>query len=305
MTDSLNNYFFKTVHGLAFIAIGFIIFYVAKLVKDWIEPESIDEHLTKKDNFAVAVSLTGYYFGIIIIFLAIISAPGKTFLTDVALVLSFSVVGIILLNISHVISDKLILYKFDLNEEIYSKRNIAAGVAVFGSYIANSAFISVALTGDSSKLKIISADASMPPEFYLFIDGLLLSIIFFLIGQIAQILFAFYYTMITSYDLQTELGKNKNAAAGISFAGALIAIGIFVAHALKQEFASYSETGILILFEFLLSLLLIPVLRLFADKIILRGSSLSKEIAVDRNIGVGIIEACILVSFSGVIFFAL
>ncbi|MCE9499604.1 MAG: DUF350 domain-containing protein [Leptospira sp.] len=305
MTNSMNNYLIQTIHGLAFIAIGFLIFYSAKVVKDWIEPESIDDHLTQKDNFAVALSLTGYYFGIMLIFLSIISAPGKTFLTDVALVFSFSIFGIILLNVSHFISDKLILHKFDLNREIYSKRNVGAGVAVFGSYIANSIFISVALTGDSGKLKIFSPNSSFPPEVFLFFDGLVLSFIFFAIGQVAQIVFAFYYAKITSYDLQIELGENKNCAAGISFAGALIAIGILVAHSLKQEFVSFGETGILILFEFLLSLLLIPFLRYFAGKVILPGSSLAKEIAVDKNIGAGLIEACILVSFSGVIFFAL
>ncbi|MCC6274893.1 MAG: DUF350 domain-containing protein, partial [Leptospiraceae bacterium] len=145
MNELFSNFFAQKTHGIVFITIGLVIFSVGKVIKDLIEPSSIDEHLTSKDNFAVAVSMTGYYFGIMIIFLAIISSPGRGFFTDILMVLYFSIVGILFLNLSHFVNEKFIFHKLDILKEIYDDRNNAAAIAVFGNYISNSIFLAIAL----------------------------------------------------------------------------------------------------------------------------------------------------------------
>ncbi|NUM41902.1 MAG: DUF350 domain-containing protein, partial [Leptospiraceae bacterium] len=244
MNEVFSNFFSQTAHGAVFIAIGLIVFTLAKIVKDLIEPESIDDHLTSKDNFAVAVSMVGYYFGIIIIFIAIISSPGRGFFTDIWMVVYFSIIGILLLNISHFINDKLIFPKFEMLKEIYDNRNIAAGVAVFGNYIASSLFLAVALTGEPGKENLIGFKSlNLHSDVAIILEGTILSLVFFVIGQIAQVTFVIYYSKIISYNYQLEIRNNKNIAVGISFAGAIIAIGIIVTRTLRQDFVSFAETG--------------------------------------------------------------
>ncbi len=305
MNELFSNFFAQTTHGIVFITIGLVIFSVGKVIKDLIEPSSIDEHLTSKDNFAVAVSMTGYYFGIMIIFLAIISSPGRGFFTDILMVLYFSIVGILFLNLSHFVNEKFIFHKLDILKEIYDDRNNAAAIAVFGNYISNSIFLAIALTGEPGKENLIGFKSfDLDSDLAIILEGTVVSICFFVIGQLAQIAFVYYYSKITPYDYQAEIREKNNTAAGISLAGALVAIGIIVARSLRQDFVSFAETGILVAMEFLLSLLLLPMLRFFTDKIIMKGT-LSKEIVEDKNIGAAIIEACVFISFAGVIFYSL
>ncbi|EMO07306.1 PF03994 domain protein [Leptospira interrogans serovar Icterohaemorrhagiae str. Verdun HP] len=59
-----------------------------------------------------------------------------------------------------------------------------------------------------------------------------------------------------------------------------------------------------IFLDFILGLLVIPAVRLLTDAVILPGSTLKEEISRDQNVGVGILEAVVLVSFAGILFYA-
>ncbi|TGK00632.1 DUF350 domain-containing protein [Leptospira semungkisensis] len=292
---------------LAFFGLGFFIFYIGKKIKDWTEPRKLDEELVKSDNSALALNLSGYYLGIIVIFITIVSHPGggNDFLSDLFQVAAFSFLGVVLLLISQKINDGLILGGIDAQEEVYEKRNMAVSSVLFGGTIASAFFITAALNGDiGEKVFPNGLGLAVSPVLEKTLIGSILSIIFFSIGQIGMILFAFYYKLWIPYRLRVELEEKQNVAAGVAFAGALLAIGILLTRALFREFESLWHTGILLLLDLGLSFIVIPVLHFFADWVVLPGSTLKEEIERDQNFGAGLLEAVVLVSFSAILFFA-
>ena len=110
--------------GLVYVGMGLVILVLAKLAQDLVTPYKIGEQLSHKDNVALALSITGYYLGIVIVFLgamyepfgsaAIVDGLGFTreYWEDVLSVAAYSVVGIVVLNVARILVDRLVLYKF-------------------------------------------------------------------------------------------------------------------------------------------------------------------------------------------------
>ncbi|PJZ70135.1 hypothetical protein CH373_10165 [Leptospira perolatii] len=292
---------------LAFFALGFFVFYLGKKFKDWLEPKKLDEELVRSDNSALALSLSGFYLGIIIIFITVVSDPGSVndLKGDLIQVGAYSLLGVLLLLLSQKINDGLILIRIDAEEEIYEKKNLAVGTVLFGGTIASSFFIAAALNGNiSSKVFPNGIGLGLPPLVERTLEGMILSVLFFAIGQVAIVLFSFYYKLWIPYNLKEELEGKQNLAAGTAFAGALIAIGILLTRALFKEFTSFSQTSILLLMDLVIAFIVVPVLHYFADWVILPGSTLKQEIHNDQNFGAGLLEAVVLIAFSSIIFFA-
>ena len=61
--------------GLVFVGLGLIILVIAKLARDIITPYRIDDEVTKTNNLAVAVRLSGYFIGVILVFLGALYRP--------------------------------------------------------------------------------------------------------------------------------------------------------------------------------------------------------------------------------------
>ena len=55
--------------SLCYVVLGAIILMIAKFVNDLLTPYALDEELTVRDNPAIGLSLSGYYAGVMIIFL--------------------------------------------------------------------------------------------------------------------------------------------------------------------------------------------------------------------------------------------
>jgi uncharacterized membrane protein YjfL (UPF0719 family) len=95
-----------------------------------------------------------------------------------------------------------------------------------------------------------------------------------------------------SYDIHDAIEKD-NVAAGVSFAGAIIAIGIITMNAIIDPFVDWTSTLANISIQTVLGCILLPIMRVFADKILLPGQKLTDEIVNQEkpNIGAGLIEA--------------
>ena len=93
-------------------------------------------------------------------------------------------------------------------------------------------------------------------------------------------------------ELYEEVEKD-NIAAGVSFSGAILAIGIITMNAILDPFIDWTTTVIDISLQTVLGCVLLPIMRVFADKILLPGRKLTDEIINQEkpNIGAGLIEA--------------
>ncbi len=270
--------------GIAYLLLFVIIFFIAKLINDFLVPYNVDEQLVIHDNPALAVSLSGYLLAVIIIYIGALLGPGEGLGLDMLNIGGYSFLGIIFLNFSRFINDKIILRKFSNTKEIIEDRNIGVGAVQFGSYIATGLIIAGSIHGEGG--------------------GFLTAIVFFLLGQLALIIFSEVYNFITPFDIHVELEKDNNAA-GVAFGGTLVALGIILLSALSGVFEGWKSNLIYFGVDLIVGCVTLPIFRLFLDKVIIAKSDLNHEIKEDRNIGAAILEMTIAIGFASIIFFVL
>ncbi len=270
--------------ALSMFILFIIVFFIAKLINDFLTPYDIDEQLTSKDNFALSISLAGYFLAILIIYIGSLIGESKGLIEDVLSVGGYSLFGIALLNISRFINDKIILRTFSNVKEIIEDKNCGVGAVQAGSYIATGLIIAGSIHGEGG--------------------GPLTALAFFGLGQIFLLIFSLIYNLITPFNLHKEL-ESDNAAAGVAFGGTLIALGILLLTALSGKFVGWKENLISFAIYGLIGFIVLPICRFLFDKILIPKSSLNHEIKDDRNIGAAVLEMVIAISFSCLIFFIL
>lgn len=279
MNQYINEYIniIEIYHSLGYIISGFIIFILGKIAYKMLHPSiNIQDELVEKDNFAFIISYVGYFTALIIVIGGAIIGESYGFITDIEHIFIYGIIAIALLLLSVWISNKVILNKFDLKKEIITDENEGAGVIEASIYIANGLILYGALIGESKTL----------------ISGILTFLIYWIIGNIVLIIGSKVFIAWMGYDIHNQIEKD-NVAAGVSFSGAILAIGIITMNAILDPFLDWRTTLIDISLQTLLGCLLLPVMRLFADKILLPGRKLTDEIINQEkpNIGAGLMEA--------------
>jgi len=251
----------------------YVLFWVGKLVYDLTTPSyKMKEELVEKDNTALAVAVVGYYFGLVLAIGGVIVGPSQGLEADLIDVLIYGPRAIVLMNLSRIINDKLILHGFLIRDEIIRDQNVGTGVVVCASYIATGLIIFGAVSG--------------------VLGGVVTSIVFWILGQLALVLAGLVYNWITPYDIHGQIEKD-NVAAGVAFAGALVGIGNIVRHAVEGDFISWAMELQTFGLYILVGLIILPIVRVATDKILLPGKRLSDEIANQEkpNLGAGFLEA--------------
>ena len=284
--------------GLVYVGMGVVLLAVAKMVQDLATPYHINDQLRTKDNVALAISIAGYYLGIVIVFLGAVYQPliaveegglgfTDTYWKDVLEVFLYSLGGIAVLNVARILVDKLVLYQFSTEKEIITDRNAGAGAVEAGVYIAVGLVIAGSITGDAD-----TVGTSIGAAFA-----------FFGLGMATLILYTLFYELTTSFKVHEEIERD-NTAVGVVLAGNLIAIGIVAFKAVFGNFVGWEEgiSGFLTFAVIGFGLLLAA--RMFIDFVMFPFVKVSNELAVDQNLGVAFIESAVVVGASLILFFA-
>ena len=265
--------------GLVFVGLGLVVLMIAKLARDIITPYKIDEEIIGKNNLAVAVRLSGYFMGVIFVFLGALYQPissiavdglgfDREYAEDILRVFLYSLAGIAALNLVRIFMNRLILFRF----------------AEFGMYIATGLLIAGSVAGEGGGPDTAAA--------------------FFGMGLVLLVVFALFYQLTTSFDMHSEI-EGKNTAVGIALGGNLIAIGLVIFKAVFGDFDGWNE-GVAAFITFgVIGFALLYVMRLLLDKMLLPTVSASKAIAVDRNLGVAFIESAVVISSAFILFIAI
>ena len=292
--------------GLAMTALGIIVLAIAGLLKDLLTPYSITEELTSKDNPAFGLSLTGYYIAVLTIVAGALYDPrantaahmmlSEAFLLQCLSVLGYSLGGILLLNISRFVVDKLVLSKFSTRKEIIEDRNVGTGAVEFGSYVASALVIAGCISG-SVKL---GPGAEAPPWWL----GIATALAFFALAQIVFVIYGRFYQMIAGYDVFDEIEKD-NVAAGVAFGGNLIAIGVILFKSVSGDFHGWTIHLVKFGVMAVLGFIVLYLLRILVDGFLLPKATITHEIVNDRNINAAYIEGAVLIGIAVVINFAL
>lgn len=262
------------------LALFLLVFLAARWAKYVSAGYDVHAELVERDNVAVAATIAGYYLAVTLVFAGAYLGPSKGLLTDLVVVGGYTLLGILLVNIARLINDKLLLHRFSVRKELLEDRNLGVGIVLLASYLSAGLVVAGAVHGEGG--------------------GPLTAIVFFIVGQIALILFTWIYDLIIPYSLHDEL-ESGNVAAGVGYAGSLVAIGLIVMNAVAGEFVSWTSNSIDLAVQISAILIYLPLVRLFFDKVMLPGADLNREIKEDRNVGAGILEFASSVGFSAVL----
>ena len=281
--------------GLVYVGLGLIILVIAKVARDIITPYRLDDEVIKRKNLAVAVRLSGYFLGVIFVFLGALYRPltliavdglgfDREYGEDVLRVFLYSLAGIGALNLVRILMNRVILFRFDIEKEVVEGQNVGSGAAEFGLYVATGLLIGGAVSGAEGGPDTAAA--------------------FFGMGLVLLVLFALFYQLTTSFDLHSEIESN-NTAVGIAFGGNLIGIGIVTFKAVFGDFDGW-DSGIASFLTFgVIGFALLYVMRLLIDKLLLPTVQTSDAMAIERNVGVAYIESAVVISSALILFFAI
>lgn len=278
MKDLLQNEIIITVaEAISYVFAAFVMFFIGKLVYDLVHKKiDVKSELVEKDNFAFAIAHTGYLAGLLLAIGSSIVGPSNGILNDFIDMGIYGGISIILLNLSIFICDKVILRKFSVYKEIIEDRNEGTGAVEAAVAIASGLIIFGAVSGESGGIG----------------HGILTAVVFWAVGQVVLILTSIVYNLALSYNVFDEIEKD-NVAVGVAFAGILIAIANLVRFAVSGDFISWSESFINIGINLIIGLLLLPVIRFLADRVLLPGRKITDELVNQEkpNVGVAFIEA--------------
>jgi uncharacterized membrane protein YjfL (UPF0719 family) len=201
----------------------------------------------------------------------------------------YTLIGMLFLVLSVGLCNKLILSKFDLTKEVLGDQNKGAGTIEFAMYIGTALILFGALVGESESLS----------------EGLITFAAYWLLGMLSMIIITKIYTMAIDFNIHKEIEKD-NVAAGISFAGVIIAISILLMHALSDPFTDWLTTILDVMYYTLTAIIVLPLMRFITDKLLVPGRSLTQEIVHQEhpNIGAAFIEvfsyisAAVLISWT-------
>jgi uncharacterized membrane protein YjfL (UPF0719 family) len=247
---------------------------LARWVLQWILGHTLRDLLTAHDNPAMGLVVAGYLFGMLWTIMVLLGSPSQGLWRDVLGVLLYGCLGLVLLTAVALVSCRYFL-GLHVREQLEA-HNVAAAVVVSAVYVATSLTYSGALTGEGG--------------------GFWVLLLFFVLGQLALLGITYVFRWLTSYDDVHEIA-NGNIAAGLALAGLLIAIGIVVARAVAGTYTGLGAS----LGSFVLGLVVVvvfyPVRQCIVQSLILgapmhwRGTLLDSEIAQDKNVAAGLLEA--------------
>lgn len=303
MVDALVDTLEFFPQGLVYVGLGVVVLVLAKFAQDFLTPYRINEQLSHKDNTALGLSITGYFLGVIIVFVGVLYQPLTVirddqwqltgdFWFDVLEVFLYAVAGILVLNLARILVDKLVLYKFKTEKEIIEDQNAGSGAVEFAVYIAVGLVIAAATAGTG-----VSDDATI-------VQSIIRSVVFFVLGMAVLIAFALFYQLTTQFDIHEEIEKD-NAAVGIAMAGNLIAISLVIFKAVFGEFVGWTESLVAFVVFAVIGFVLLYVVRIIVDFALLPGTKVADELAVDRNHGVAFIQSGVVISAALILYFAI
>jgi uncharacterized membrane protein YjfL (UPF0719 family) len=269
------------------ITVGFGLFWLGQLAyQKLFRRMELNVELFVKDNPAVAISLVGYYLGIVIALGGVLGQPADTWQEKLLNLASYGATVILFMLAGAWIGDRLILRHCDTAREVLEERNVGAAAVEAGNHIANGLIINAALAGDSG--------------------GWLVGLVCWLIGLAVLVLVSHIYPRVIAYNVFNEIAQRNNAAAGVALAGLLIGTGNIVRVAFSPDFqdwfSSFTQYGLTLLF----CLGSLVIIRWLADLLLVPGVKISDEIVHQEvpNLGAGLIEVFAYIAASFLIAWA-
>lgn len=249
---------------------------------------NLSQELVRKDNKAMAISFSGYILGLSLVLAGCLEPLGNGYdinnpsssiesgdaTGQLLEIIAFTVIGLVLLVLSHYISDKFILYKYATLNKLRDG-NISTGCLEAGVYVASGLVVGASLSGDT-----------MEHAWEDYVSALFC----YTLCQIFLIGFALVFERMTTYVQMDEM-RNDNAAAGINFAVHVIAVGLLVA-----KIVGTTNSILAVIVWSFLGIVLLFLGRKVVDHAVMPGEALDSEISNDKNWGAALVSGGVAIS---------
>lgn len=232
---------------------------------------NVVDELTHHDNPATAITVSGYFFGVLIALSGVMASPGRGIPEDLISFALYGLTGVAVLFAS--LFGAPLVGGVKLQRDIVENRNPASAIVLFSTFVATGIIFSGAVRGPDVGL-----------------TGWVALLVFQLLGQVVLAVMAHLFELITPYDLHAEVERH-NVAAAIGYGGALVAMGVILFNAVSGDFTSWTADLSSFAIYCLPLLALYPIRILVVNGLLLSFRNLNHEIAVDRNVGAGVLEA--------------
>ncbi len=260
------------------LLLGFALFWLGQLAyQKLFRRMNLNLQLFVRDNSAVAIALVGFYMGIAIALSGALTRTSNSWQDTLTNLASYGTFSILLMLAGAWICDRAILRRCDCAREIREEQNFGAASLEAGCHIGNGMILSSALGGEGGNIFV--------------------GLVCWLLGLGVLVLVSIIYPRIAAYDVYGEIAKRNNPAAGIAFAGAIVAVANVIRNAFIPEFENWTISFSLYGLALVGGLILLTAIRWLADLILVSGVKISDEIAKQEtpNLGVGFIEAFIYI----------
>ncbi|WP_434379591.1 DUF350 domain-containing protein [Melittangium boletus] len=231
----------------------------------------------EQGQLAHALVQIGQVLGLFLISGAVVagSAQGESLAWDALWIAAHGLLAMVLLEVFGNLGVRVLL-RSRLHAEV-ERENVAAGLAAGAHYLATGILLSKSVSGSD-------------------LGSLGVSLVFFVLAQLTLHVFVLLFRTLTVYDDAEEI-LGENLAAAFGYAGVTVALSVIIGHAVEGTFVDWGTSlrgyGLALLF----ALALYPVRQLFVQTLLLgarfsfRGGRLDQGIAVERNLGMGVMEA--------------
>lgn len=213
ITGYIGSFISIVVHSI----IAILLLWVSKIVRDALTSFD-DDALIGSGNTALALRRGGFYLAFIIGLMSTVDFNGGDYVTTAANFLKQGVIVLLLLIVAGWWNDKLILRGINNSSEI-ENNNTAVGIVEAGSYIATGLIINGANTGTGG--------------------GLLVTVAFVILGQLALLVFYKIYETLTKFNAK-ELVKEGSDSAGLALGGLLASLGMIMRSCVAGDFTSWA-----------------------------------------------------------------
>jgi uncharacterized membrane protein YjfL (UPF0719 family) len=239
----------------------------------------VREQLCAKDNPAAGLVLGGFTLGLFIALAGLMQGEASTLAVD-ALDTALHGAGAIA-GMALAAALWRVLLELDLRRDVLEARNLGAALLIAASLVATGLIYQGALSGDGSRGWVAAG--------------------FFALGEGALFAAVLLYEFLTPYDVGEEVGAKANPAAAVAASGAVIAAGLIIGDAVAGDFHGWTAS-LLETLPYLLPAALLPLVRwTIVNGLLLGFGNADREIAQDRNLAVGAVEAAAYVGVAVVL----
>ena len=272
-----------------YFLVALALFYLGKLLFDVSTPHiEDDKELTQRDNPAFGVFFVGYMLGLAFAIASSLDQLGPSIRTNLIDLAISGVAAILLLRLSMTIAGWLILRHFKIESAIVKDRNVGAGIAYGGLFMASGLVIAGVMSGRSDSYLEMVRDI----------------VIYWAVAQAFFVGAWYLFRLIARYDVGRMIEQEKSVAVGLSLAGFFIATGIILKAALTGAGSDLPSELLVTVVLGILGLIVLAAARALTAVVLLPKANLADEVSRQGNIAAGAVSAVSFVAVA-VLFSAL